>query len=100
MEALEHEFADQVRCDNALHAIEEVLRDEDLARLGLVTEARSQVGHRPNDAVIASTFESDGPDRRKSGRDPSLTQEEKSELIRFLEALSGEPLKIEVPALP
>src|ERR1044072_6908771 len=56
--------------DKVFHAIEELLRDQDLAGLRFATQPRREVGHCPDDAVIPSTFESDGSNRRVPRRHP------------------------------
>src|SRR2546425_3349146 len=64
VEALESELADGFDFREVLHRRQHALRDEDLARLRLATEARGEVGHGADRPVVQAPLETDRADRR------------------------------------
>ena len=74
-EPFELEIAGRRRLDKLLYGREEALADQDLSRCSLGAEARSEVRHGPEDAVVVTRLKADAPDRRVAGFDPDTEPE-------------------------
>src|SRR5215472_14058409 len=80
-QALERDVADGLDLDERLHGGGDPLREEDLARLRFCAQARGEVGHRANGAVVEPSFEADGPEGRVAVGDPDAEVELEARLL-------------------
>src|SRR5262245_50525566 len=69
-EALEAEAADFLHLELPLEDARHAGGDEDLAALGLPAQARGEIGHGADGAIVPAALEPDGADRRVALGDP------------------------------
>src|SRR5262244_2515653 len=80
-EPLEGDVADVLDLDERLHGGGDPLREEDLARLRFRAQARGEVGHGADGAVVEPSFEADGPEGGVAVGDPDAEVELEARLL-------------------
>jgi hypothetical protein len=65
---LQLELTDQLDLHCILDLRQHPRTDEDLSRLGLVAQARRDVGHRADGSIVEASLEADGAERGKAVR--------------------------------
>src|SRR5262252_3733929 len=80
-QALEGDVADGLDLDERLHGGGNPLREEDLARLRFRAQARGEVGHGTDGAVVEPSLEADGSEGGVAVGDPDAEVELEARLL-------------------
>ena len=95
MQALQRELAERLSVETADHALQRVLRDDDLSRLGdAALEARRNVDRAAQDRVVDAFLRADVADNGRAAVDPDANLDDRqSDFLALVVPFADEPLQ-------